>query len=304
MSLKQFIFALFACVALSQVGLRCARAQPDYEVVLEDEFGNAMQKFQHRGQAFAMGRMGQRYNLRVWNHSGRRVEAVVTVDGRDVMSGQPGDFKGQRGYLVSAYDSVLIEGFRTSQHEVAVFRFTTPGDSYSSRMGSPENVGVIGAAFFSEALPPPPPRPVYRIPQRREQPSDLGVRGRGEGGGGLGSRGPAAAEPSRSAPAAKSSGSGQGYLEREGDDEAGNNIGTQYGEQYGSEVVEVAFQRARPSRPDRVLVVRYDDREGLEARGIHTWPRPPRPQPRVERGPSAFPVNRFAPPPPPYGYYN
>ncbi len=294
MSLKQLMFALIACVILSQVGLRCARAEPDHEISFEDEFGNALQKFHHRGQVFAMGRMGQRYNLRVTNHSSRRVEAVVTVDGRDVMSGQPGDFQGQRGYLVPAYGSVLIEGFRTSQSEVAAFRFATPGESYSSRMGTPENVGVIGAAFFSEAAPlPPPPRPVYRMPRRDERyyGEGRGSSRRSRDSAGLGSGGPAAAE-SQAAPSPKSR-----SAERWTDDD-GSNIGTEFGEQYNSEVVEVSFQRARPQRPDHVLVLRYDDRAGLESRGIRTWPRP---EPRVERGPSAFPVNRFAPFPPPYG---
>ncbi len=296
-SLKQFMLTLFACVVLSQLGLRCARAESDYALSLEDDFGNTLQSFHHRGQVFAMGRMGQRYNLRVTNRSSRRVEAVVTVDGRDVMSGRPGDFQGQRGYLVPAYGSVLIEGFRTSLSEVAAFRFTTPGDSYSARMGSPENVGVIGAAFFSEAPPPPPPRPVYQLPRRRypselqkSQPSD-GARGHG-----LGSGGPAAESRASAAPQSAPS---RSYDAMESDSEGASNIGTQYGEQHGSQVVEVEFRRARPSRPDGVLVMRYDDREGLEARGIHTWPRP---EPRVQRGPSAFPVNRFAPPPPPYVY--
>lgn len=304
MSLKQFFLALIACVTLSQLGLTCARAQPAYEVALEDEFGNTLQKFHHRGQAFAMGRMGQRYNLRVTNHTGRRVEAVVTVDGRDVMSGEPGDYKSQRGYLVPAYGSILIDGFRTSLSEVAAFRFTTPGDSYSSRMGTPENVGVIGAAFFPEAAPPPPPpRPVYRYrparPYEYDRRKSDSYEGKGAGGGGIGSAGPTLEAESAAKPSARSAPSGQAYR----DEDASSNIGTQYGEQTDSQVVEVQFQRARPSRPDQVLVVRYDDRDGLERRGIRTYPRP---EPRVYRqpeGPSAFPVNRFAPPPPPY-YYN
>lgn len=304
MSLKQFFLALLACVTLSQVGLRCARAEPSYEVSLEDEFGNSLQKFHHRGQVFAMGRMGQRYNLRVTNRTGRRVEAVVSVDGRDVLSGNPGDYKGQRGYLVPAWGSVLIEGFRTSLSEVAAFRFTSPSDSYSSRMGSPENVGVIGAAFFPEAEPPPPPpRPVYRVPSR-PYPADSYDDGYGRessrqksGGSGLGSSAPAAESQAAPSPSRADS-----YR----DEASASNIGTQYGEQTSSEVVEVSFRRARPRHPDQVLTVRYDDRDGLEARGIRTWPRPrPRPEPHVQHGPSAFPVNnRFAPPPPPYGYYN
>ncbi len=299
MSLKQFIIALLACVSLSQVGLRCARAEPSYEVSLEDEFGNSLQKFQQRGQAFAMGRMGQRYNLRVTNRTARRVEAVVSVDGRDVLSGKPGDYKGQRGYLVPAWGSVLIEGFRTSLSEVAAFRFTSPGDSYSSRMGSPENVGVIGAAFFAEAAPPPP-RPVYRVPHR-PYPTEGYKRGDYDGAG-VGGSGRSSRAESRESPAAAPAVRSRGAHAPQADESA-SNIGTQYGEQTSSEVVEVSFQRRNAQRPDQLLVVRYDDRAGLEARGIRTWPQPEQ-QRHVERVPSAFPVNRFAPPPPPYPYYN
>jgi hypothetical protein len=207
---------------------------------------------------------------------------------------------------------VLIDGFRTSLSNVAAFRFTNPDDSYSSRMGTPENVGVIGAAFFSEAvaLPPPPPKQVpYRYPQ---PPIPYGgadkYEGKGSGGGGLGTRGrdsaPAASAPAapsterRSAePARKSGAAYDSYAEAERSDDT-SNIGTQYGENTYSQVSEVSFVRARNARPDRVITLRYDDYDGLVARGIL-----PRPAPRHARGPSAFPVNRFAPPPPPRPYY-
>jgi hypothetical protein len=288
MTLKQFFIALFAGAVLIQVGLTtCAKAEPPYEVTLENEFGQRLPTYAHRGEWFALGREGQRYNVRVTNRTSQRVEAVVTVDGRDVLTGQPGDFKNQRGYLINAHDSVLIEGFRTSLEHVAAFRFTTPDDSYSARMGTPENVGVIGVALFPEATPP---RVVRRpmIPREAEAPRGQ-APAEGTGGGGRAeakrSRG---AAPMPSAPAAES------YA-----DESASNIGTEYGEQRYSAVNEVPFRRARPQQPERVLLVRYDDREGLIARGIL-----PRPAPRPYRGPSAFPVNRFAPPPPPRSYWN
>jgi hypothetical protein len=307
MSLKQFFFALVLGALSIQAGLQCAHAEPPYEVVLEDEFGNHLPSYPQRSERFALGRDGQRYNVRVYNHTGRRVEAVVSVDGRDVLSGKPGDYKHQRGYIVPAYGSVLIDGFRTSLSSVAAFRFTSPDDSYSARMGTPENVGVIGAAFFSENQPPPPPvRP--QIPRRTYPypyggPSDYERKGRSEGGrGGIGTMGQAepaapaaeASAPSRSAGAASKSADGYASSERRSRDDS-SNIGTQYGEETYSQVSEVTFVRARSKSPDRLITLRYDDYEGLVARGIL-----PRQEPRHARGPSPFPVNRFAPPPPRY----
>jgi len=304
MSLKQFFFALILGVLGVQAGLTCAHAEPPYEVVLEDEFGTPLPSYPQRSERFALGRNGQRYNVRIYNHTGRRVEAVVSVDGRDVLSGRPGDYRQQRGYIVPAYGSVLIDGCRTSMSSVAAFRFTSPGDSYSARMGTPENVGVIGAAFFSENPPPPP---VYhrQIPHRYPYGAkDYESKRKDEGGRGrLGSAGPRpepsapAAEssaPSRSAGAADKSANGYASSERRSYDDT-SNIGTEYGEETYSQVSEVSFVRARPKSPDRLITMRYDDYEGLVARGIL-----PRHQPRHARGPSAFPVNRFAPPPPRY----
>ena len=310
MSLKQFFVALALCAGLMQVGLKCAHAQPPYEVTLEDEFGNPLPAYWHRGELFAMGRYGRRYNVRVTNHTGRRVEAVVSVDGRDVITGSPGNYKEQRGYLVGAYDSVLIEGFRTSESEVAAFRFTSPGGSYSARMGTPENVGVIGAAFFPEAPPPPRPMPLPRpirpmpMPESRA-PSEPYGDGLGTGSGRSESAKKGAAQAPAAAPATaesprRSRGEGGALADRPGyeyeRDTQASNIGTEYGEAQYSSVVEVPFRRAHANSPDRVITLRYDDRAGLEARGIVTRPRP-RPH-YYEPGPVAFPENRFAPQPP------
>jgi hypothetical protein len=311
MTLKQFFAALFVCAALLQVGLRCARAEPPYDVTLEDEFGNTLPSYWHRGELFAMGSYGRRYNVRVSNRTGRRVEAVVTVDGRDVISGGAGDFKHQRGYLINPYDSVLIDGFRTSMNEVAAFRFSSPGNSYSSRMGTPENVGVIGAAFFPEASPPPPPpRPMIPRPEPVAPAPPPYYDSHGGGSSGLGTsagrdksaaEAAPAAKPRASAPASAESGGyyGGDDAPRRRDSRA-SNIGTEFGETQYSSVSEVTFRRARPGSPDRILTLRYDDRAGLEARGIVTRPRP---EPPYRPGPVAFPENRFAPPPPPSPYW-
>ena len=68
--------------------------------------------YEYGGGTYVLGQLGARYTLRVANHSGRRVEAVVSVDGRDVIDGRPADFRGKRGYLIPAWGSVDIDGWR------------------------------------------------------------------------------------------------------------------------------------------------------------------------------------------------
>src|SRR5947209_18343407 len=55
------------------------------------------------GQAFVAGAFGAAYQIRVHNQSGRRIEAVVAVDGRDVLTGQPVNPAIHRGHIVSPW---------------------------------------------------------------------------------------------------------------------------------------------------------------------------------------------------------
>jgi hypothetical protein len=140
----------------------------DLSLTLESPGGGSVQTYWHAGSLYAAGNNGGRYNIRLQNNTGERVEAVVTVDGRDVVSGELGNYKRQRGYVIEAYGSVVIEGFRQSLDQVAAFRFTDIGNSYSARRGSGQHVGVIGVAVFKEYQPrrpqPRPPTPIATRP--------------------------------------------------------------------------------------------------------------------------------------------
>jgi len=83
------------------------------------------------------------------NQSANRFEAVVTVDGLDVIDGKPGALA-KRGYLVAPFATVDIDGFRQSMDEVAAFRFGSVRGSYAGQKGNDRNVGVIGVAVFAE----------------------------------------------------------------------------------------------------------------------------------------------------------
>jgi hypothetical protein len=280
-----------------------------YGVAVEDDRGSTLRSFRHDGETFVLGYEGERYRVRITNHTGERVEAVLSVDGRDAISGRVGDYVAGRGYIVPPYGSVVVEGFRQSLDRVARFRFSDPSSSYSSREGTPENVGVIGVAFFRERSRP---RRAYTF--RRDDPwdswrddrfGDHAPRRSAPSGAAPSASSPRAADkapaPSRkSASSASEEGSSGSYRrdtrQREYDDERSRGrLGTEYGEPGWSPVSEVPFQRQNPSHPDSVTMLRYDDVEGLQARGIDVYPRPYWP---TSTDPEPFPRNRFAPPPP------
>jgi hypothetical protein len=289
-------------------------APPPYSFSVETENGEALPTFAKDGRTFLLGEPGIRYNIRVQNPTAQRVEAVVSVDGRDAVSGEPGDYLNERGYVIPPYGSVVVEGFRRSLEEVAAFRFTSPDDSYSSRMGTPQNVGVIGVAFFPERARPPAPVIRRPIPRPVPLPYDYyGYNGhnRDYRGGSADRAAPSEPRKSQAAPAAAlgaaASEGRSADVERRRDapkgaaddfDSSGsvNNLGTQFGESHESVVSSVSFERASATHPALLSTLRYDDADGLSARGIDVSPYLYRPALNDE--PQAFPVSRFAEAPP------
>ncbi len=114
-----------------------------------DEFGEPLPAVSVGGRVYVVGRAGMRYTLEVKNLAGHRYEVVASVDGLDVVDGQPAGFE-KRGYIVSPGGSLSIDGFRRSDSDVAAFRFGASADSYAAQMGAGRDVGVIGLAFFGE----------------------------------------------------------------------------------------------------------------------------------------------------------
>ncbi len=107
----------------------------------------------HQGRLYLpVPRMGAEYEIRVNNHGPRRITAIVSVDGLSVIRGDPAT-EHHPGYLVDPYSNVVVKGWRRDRDTVAAFTFEDREHSYASRMGYPENVGVIGLVAFEEMGP-------------------------------------------------------------------------------------------------------------------------------------------------------
>src|SRR5206468_7132945 len=96
------------------------------------------------------GEPGERYEVVLKNDGRRAIEVLVSVDGLDVVDGKPLSFK-KRGYVLAPFETLAVDGFRTSNASVAAFRFGSMFDSYGHRRhGNTVNAGVIGVAVFEE----------------------------------------------------------------------------------------------------------------------------------------------------------
>lgn len=276
-----------------------------YEVQLLVD-GAPAPTFWYSGESYVMGQTGERYVIRVHNHTSRRVEAVVTVDGRDVVDGKSGDYRNKRGYLVPAWGQVDIDGWRISQSSAAAFRFSSVADSYAARTGNAREVGVIGVAVFPERiyrprpLPPPPPpccfdddrvesehnyAPSAATP-KMSQPEEKSAAPSSRDAFGDARRGAGSASPMKSKEA-------YAHRNRPG-------LGTEFGEAVSSHIQEVEFVRASASMPAVILGMRYNDHDGLVAMGVNVdgvYPRPG--DTELRRTADPFPVSpsRYATPP-------
>lgn len=118
-------------------------------VALVDDAGNTLPGLSAGGRTLVVGADGERYKIVVRNGTTARFEVVASVDGLDVIDGKPAD-PGRRGYIVDPHDTLVIDGFRTSDSDVAAFRFGKVADSYAAQTSGDRNVGVVGLAIFSE----------------------------------------------------------------------------------------------------------------------------------------------------------
>lgn len=140
------------------------RAPYTVEIVADD--GGVLDTFFQNGRYYVRGATNRAYTVRVVNPTAQRVEAVISIDGLDVIDGENGDLK-KRGYIVPAYGEVRIDGWRTSLDNVAAFRFSAVKNSYAGRKGKARNVGVIAVAVFAEqaqamiVAPDEPDEPYY-----------------------------------------------------------------------------------------------------------------------------------------------
>ena len=243
--------------------------------------GEELSIYRVDGRNYLLGRMGQEYQIWVANRTEARIEVVISVDGRDVISGRSANYVEDRGYVLSPGEEIRVEGFRKSLRQVAAFEFSSVEESYGARMGDELSVGVIGLAVFDEEERGDHDRPVPIA--SGDDPRDYEE-----------------SEMPSSRPAASSQ--GKSVAMEPMDDQATPGLGTKYGDEKSSQVEIVPFRRRDPDRPLGLMALYYDDREGLERMGV-VFPQEDPPVDDFCSGPNPFPGvecdGSYAPPPPP-----
>jgi hypothetical protein len=275
---NRFARFLLCALALMALPLTCGAWQTPAGITLEivAEDGHVLRQFdvtsaneRDTRRAYLEATKGQRYGIRVRNHTGGRVGLVLAVDGRNIISGKKSKLRrSEPMYILNPYQIASYDGWRTSDTQVHRFFFTESGESYAGAFGDHSAMGVIAVAAYAEKTPPPH-RQNFLNEQRRERADSAAPAPE------------AAGKSSRAAPA----------------NEADPQPGTGFGEGQTSHVVRVHFKPQR--RPFAKRFLKYEWRETLVRLGfIHA----PEPHNRFWPRESRASVQGFSPYPP--GYWN
>lgn len=286
--MKSLLSAAVA-VALSFSAAAHAGSLVDVSVIDRDT-GSVLPTHRHDGRLYIAGIPGHRYSVRLNNRTGARVLTVLSVDGVNAITGQTAN-PNQSGYVLDAYQSTEIEGWRKNMAEIAQFNFTALDNSYAARTGRPNNVGVIGVAVFREK-PPVWRERDDRISMREAesaQPRPANSAAAAPPPGAPAMAGAEQAAKSANAPAGEAR-SSVDSMARRPIPKPEESLGTGHGARESSYASYTNFERASPS-PDEVDSVWYDSYRNLVAHGVIPTPRP------IAVEPQPFPNGGFVPDP-------
>lgn len=279
--------------------------------------GRPVTEYFHEAQYFIEGREGTDFELQVRNKSGNRVMAILSVDGLSITDGKPAGSESP-GYVINAYQTITIPGWKLSGDQAAKFTFGSRSSSYVAQSeGDTSNSGVIGLMVWSEKKA----QPVNSIWSSRlgglgsPTPSPWDYRGTGDylgsgiysnsvlrsavskGGDNMtGTFGTLAGAVSNCGPAASASSATMDSNVSYGETQAMsttvsmNNLGTEFGQATTFSTTSVNFDQ------DVVidtLAMFYDDARGLKARGIVLTNST---QNRATNTPNPFPAMGCTPP--------
>jgi hypothetical protein len=278
MALRAGAVLVAAALAAPALAYQTPPASPLASVDVYDRTtGSALTLYEKDGRRFVVGAPGNEYAVRIRNCTGRRILAVTSVDGVNVVTGETASPE-QSGYVIEPWGSVEIAGWRKSLSHTAAFYFTNLGDSYAARTGRPFDVGVIGVAVFAE-----------RVEPRRQKIAE-GTREESDGR--------LAAAPASPVPAAADTQSAaRASAEAAAPSQSFTGVplaklGTGHGRTESSSARQVSFVRAS-TEPAQMLAIQYDRYENLAAQGIV----PQRPAHIARQLPRPFPGLRFVPDP-------
>lgn len=202
-------------------------------------------KYIHQNNVFVEGREGSEYTIKFFNHTAGRVLAVISVDGLSVIDGEKASYTSS-GYVVDPNSSLDVPGWRLDDEAVAKFVFGSRKKSYATKKGIPQDIGVIGCAVFTEKMYNYIVPYIHIYPSVDTTPYPYIYRW-------------------DTTTSSSDTTFSSNYVNSEV--VSSSNIGTIFGAEQNHKVMNVSFERNE--LPVEVIEIQYDNRKGLESRGIY-----------------------------------
>ncbi len=141
-----------------------------------------IKEYEYRGDTYIEGRKGSNYELYFKNNTYNRVEVIFSVDGLSIIDGKTASDK-STGYIVNAYDSITVPGWKINSSKVAQFQFQPQNDksntTYVELLAEEGfnvdtgNQGVLGCMVFVEK-PKDVTQVIHHYPYYSYRPRGLG----------------------------------------------------------------------------------------------------------------------------------
>lgn len=254
-----------------------------YEMIVRPRGRTPADEYYHNGAIWIEGREGNNYTIDIRNNTPARALFIVSVDGLDVLAGQPAG-PGSQGYVVNPYDTISIPGWKLNDQQAAEFFFSRSRDSYVNAIGgSTSNTGVIGAMVFAEyqdaSLSPFGIARYYSGNAGGGLPTQSAVLNNSWVGASLSAsparridanmvKAAAAAMPMNSVEVKTSGGIMQMSQNAVTSSPVTQDVGTGFGNATQWQTQTTQFRRANPDQPDAVLALYYNTARNLEKMGI------------------------------------
>lgn len=115
--------------------------------------GKPVREYYHKNRFFIEAKSQTEYSIKFRNHSHKRVMAIFSVDGIDVLTGKPAE-ESQSGYIVNAFSSLNVLGYRVNDSNVITFKFDSGENSYATEVEcqfNPQEIAKVKAGINAPA---------------------------------------------------------------------------------------------------------------------------------------------------------
>lgn len=252
--------------------------------------GKPVTEVAYNGRTFIEGRKNSTYELSFRNNSSGRVLVVPSVDGLSVIDGKPCGVQSS-GYVIEAWDSVKIPGWKVDGETAAKFNFKSQrsGQTYAESTGQDgSNQGVVGFMVFQEQVASifwehtpwkqnPWIKPMRPYPYSGDAPTPRWTSTHTRTGGFV--KGSTTGNPNADSVTFTSTAADTLGIAPDTNNDVQcsvnycsapveESLGTGFGKATDFNTYEVDFNRANPDNPDAVFSFYYDTTKNLQRMGV------------------------------------